>query len=78
MIRKVPVSFDGLKIAGASLSVRFQYETRAIASNLRANTFNGLSASRLKNQPLALGRGFREAQNQRNECVVRIIYIRGI
>ena len=60
------------------LSVRFRHEIRAIASNLRANKFDSLSASRLRNQSLALGRGLSEAQGQRDECVVRIIYIRGM
>jgi hypothetical protein len=59
-----------------SLSVRFRYETRTIASDLRANEFDGLSASRLRNQSLALGRGFGEAQDQRDECLVRITCIR--
>jgi len=54
------------------MSVRFRYETLAIASNLRANKFDG---SRLWNQSLALGRGFGEAPDKRDECVVRIIYI---
>jgi hypothetical protein len=60
-----------------SPSVRFRCETPAIASNLRANKFFGLSASGLRNQSLALGPGFGEAQDPRDECVVRIIYIRG-
>ena len=48
-----------------------------LLQSLRANTFDGLSASRLRNQSLALRCDFGEARDQCDECVVRIIYIRG-